>query len=316
MAGIPNADTATLRQLLNHTSGVPTWEFDSDWIRRGRGAELLVDRFWGKDETLQYLRHGRHSATNVAGAGYAYSNSNYTLLGMVVEKTTGRDLLIELRERIFTPLGLADIKLEGFEPVDAARIPARYHYDTPQFRRDAGLHASFRKVAPGLIDVSGSNLSTEWAAGGLMATARDLATFGRGLRDGKLVGPAALQRMLAFQLTNDPTSPGQSVGEGLFREPLEGGALIGEDGGVLGFGAVMGWLEHGDLVIAVMTNVGSMHAGDDAYFPLKLVRSARFLRAARRLAMELTPPGSAPGRHSAKSGATALGTPPAAITAP
>jgi D-alanyl-D-alanine carboxypeptidase len=292
---IPNGATATLRQLLNHTSGIPTWEFDADWIRRGRGDHLLTGHPWGKDETLDYLRHGRHPATNAPGAAYAYSNSNYTLLGLVIEKVTGRDALQELHARVLDPLGLTDIRMEGFEPVDASRMPARYHFNTPQFRRDAGLHTTFRPVAPGLIDVSASNLSTEWTAGGLVATARDLAVFARALRDGAVVGPAALRRMQAFIPTRDETDPGSEVGEGLFREPLDSGTLIGEDGGVLGFGAVMGWLEHDDLVVAVMTNVGSMHSGDTAYYPLKLVRSARFINAARRLAATLSPaPGTAP----------------------
>lgn len=293
---IPNAGTATLRQLLNHTSGVPTWEFDADWIRRGRGENLLTSRPWRKDETLDYLRHGRHAATNAPGAAYAYSNSNYTLLGLVIEKVTGHDAVQELHARVLDPLGLRDIRMEGFEPVDAARIPARYHFNTAEFRRDAGLHPSFRPVAPALIDVSASNLSTEWTAGGLMATARDLAVFARALRDGAVVGPAGLRRMQDFVPTHDDTDPGSAVGEGLFRETLEEGALIGEDGGVLGFGAVMGWLEHEDLVVVVMTNVGSMHSGDSAYYPLKLVKSAHFIRAARRLAATLSPPAATPSQ--------------------
>ena len=293
---IPNTDRATLHQLLDHTSGIPTWEFDADWIRRGRGADLLVGRPWRKDEPLEYIRHGRHPATNAPGAAYAYSNSNYTLLGLVIERVTGHDALHEIRARTLAPLGLSDIRLEGFEPVDGTRVPARYHFDTPEFRRTAGLHPSFRPVASGLLDVSASNLSTEWTAGGLLASARDLATFGRGLRDGAIVGPPGLQRMLDFRPTLDAEDPGSEVGQGLFREALEDGSkLIGEDGGVLGFGAVMGWLEREDLVIVVMTNVGSMHAGDSAYYPLRLVKSARFLRAARALGAALAPHG-APGR--------------------
>jgi len=137
--------------------------------------------------------------------------------------------------------------------------------------------------------VIGSGRATEWTAGGLVSTARDLAAFALALRDGHVVSAAALQRMQAFIPTRDDSDPGSAVGEGLFREPLDGGQLIGEDGGVLGFGAVMGWLEHEDLVLAVMTNVGSMHSGDGAYYPLKLVRSARFINAARRLARALAP---------------------------
>ena len=281
---IPNARSATIAQLLNHTSGVPTWEFDADWIRRGRGADLVTDRPWGKAETLDYLRHGRHPATNEAGKGYAYSNSNYTLLGLVIEKVTGHEALTEIHARLLDPHGLRAIRMEGFEPIDARHLPARYHFDTPEFRRDAGLHSSYRVVRPGLIDVSRSNLSTEWTAGGLVASASDLAEFARALRDGEVVSAAALARM---QPTIAADDPGEEAGAGLFREPLAGGSLIGYDGGVLGFGAVMGWLEDQDLVIVIMTNAGSMHSGDAAYYPLKLVRTARFVAAARRLGREL-----------------------------
>ena len=284
--GIPNADTATVRELLNHTSGIPTWEFDADWIRRGRGSELLIERYWRKDETLDYLREGRQPATNAPGAGYAYSNSNYTILGLIIEKVTGHDALREIRERILTPLGLTSVRLEGFEPIDLRRVPARYHLNTESFRRDAGLHTSFRVVTPMLIDVSASNLSTEWMAGGLLTTARDLAEFTRALRDGEVVSPAAMNRMLTFTAADEP---GEESGQGLFREPLENGSLIGFDGGVLGFGAVMGWLEGEDLVVVIQTNVGTMHSGDAAYYPLKLVKTAAFVTAARRLARELSP---------------------------
>jgi D-alanyl-D-alanine carboxypeptidase len=285
--GIPNADRATLRQLLAHTSGIPTWEFDADWIRRGRGSQLLTDRYWRKDETLDYIRDGRHAATNEPGMGYAYSNSNYTILGLVIEKVTGHDALVEIRERVLRPLSLSEIKMEGFEPIDPMRVPARYHFNTPEFRRDAGLHPSFRPVSASLIDVSSSNLSTEWTAGGLMATARNLAEFTRALRDGEIVGEAAMQRMLTFTPADEP---GEEAGQGLFRETLENGSLIGYDGGVLGFGGVMGWVEGEDLVIVILTNVGTMHSGDEAYFPLKLVKTASFVSAARRLARELSPP--------------------------
>ncbi len=278
--GIPNADTATIAELLNHTSGVPTWEFDADWIRRGRGADFVTSRTWGKAETLDYLRDGRHPATNRPGKGYAYSNSNYTLLGLVIERVTGHDAVAEIHRRLLDPLGLRGIRMEGFEPIDPRYLPARYHFDTPDFRRDAGLHPSYRPVRPGLIDVSASNLSPEWTAGGLVARPADLAEFARALRDGEVVSAAALRRMMPTVAADDP---GEEAGAGLFREPLSGASLIGYDGGVLGFGAVMGWLEDQDLVLVVMTNAGSMHSGDEAYYPLKLVRSARFVAAVRRL---------------------------------
>jgi D-alanyl-D-alanine carboxypeptidase len=287
LRGIPNASEATIGQLLNHSSGIATWEMDADWIRVGRGAQLDPEKWWGKSETLEFLREDRHPATNPPGVGFAYSNTNYTLLGLVLERVTGRAMVTLLHHDLLDPLGLKDIRLEGFEPIDGQRVPGRYHYGTAEFLRTAGRAAAFREVGNGLLDVSRSNLSTEWTAGGLLATAHDLAAFTLALRDGQVVSAAALQRMTHFSSTGEAD---EEVGQGLFREKMNPGWLIGYDGGVLGFGAVMGWFEQGDVVIALMANVGMMHAGDAAWFPLQLVRSAAFVHAAQRLAMHLTPP--------------------------
>lgn len=286
VSGIPNADRATVRQLLNHTSGVPSWEFDPQWIRHGRGAEMDVSHIWGKTEALNYLKSGRDKPTNEPGLGYGYSNSNYTLLGLIIERVTGHDAVLEIHHRILDPLGLTDIRFEGFEPIDKARLPSRYHFATPEFIRDAGLHTSFRRVSRQLIDVSQSNLSTEWTAGAVVATARDLALFVGALRDGRVVGAAGLARMAAFKATDDQD---EDMGEGLALDRYGGERLIGYTGNVLGFGAAVGWVPADDVVLAVMTNVGAMHAGDSAYYPEKLLKDTRLISAARALAHELAP---------------------------
>ena len=84
----PNTGTATLRHLLNHQSGIPTWEFQEDWIRKGRGAEMELGYVWGKTETLEYCTGDLLSATNEPGQRYSYSNTNYTILGLIIEAVT------------------------------------------------------------------------------------------------------------------------------------------------------------------------------------------------------------------------------------
>jgi D-alanyl-D-alanine carboxypeptidase len=286
VAGIPNADRATVRQLLDHTSGVPSWEFDSQWIRNGRGAAMDVDHIWGKTEALDYLKSGRDKAANEPGAGYSYSNSNYTLLGLIIEKVTGHDAVQEIHARILAPLGLTDIRFEGFEPVDASRLPSRYHFGTAEFLRDAGMHPTFRRIDRRLIDVSRSNLSTEWTAGAVVATATDMVLFARALRDGRIVSPSGLKRMESFKSTDDKD---EDMGQGLALDRYGKERLIGYTGNVLGFGAAVGWVPEQDVVIALMTNVGAMHAGDSAYYPEKLLKETRVIAAARALARELAP---------------------------
>jgi D-alanyl-D-alanine carboxypeptidase len=106
-------------------------------------------------------------------------------------------------------------------------------------------------VRPDLLDVSAANLSGEWTAGGLVTTARDLATFAVGLRD----------------------DAGWQVGHGLFRDQRFGGrTCIGHDGGVLGCTASFFWVEGTDAIIVLLTNVGVMHAGN---VPVNMLRAAK-----------------------------------------
>jgi D-alanyl-D-alanine carboxypeptidase len=128
----------------------------------------------------------------------------------------------------------------------------------------ASLNDRFPEVRPGLIDVSASNLSVKWTAGGLVSTASDLVAFGRALRDGRLIGAAEANRMAPF--FEVPAKSGETgkpaVSLGLFRHVIEGvGPVLGHGGAVLGSTASLWWSSHPDLVLAVVCNVGTTHAG-------------------------------------------------------
>jgi D-alanyl-D-alanine carboxypeptidase len=254
---IANVGTATLAQLMNHTSGIPSWEDDPRWIRDARGAGIDPNRRWQPADSLAYI-DGK-PALSPPGTEYHYANTNYTLLGLAIEAVTGQPLASEIRRRILAPLELHDTYLEGFqsEPVD--HLPRRYHFDTEMFRTMAGIAPSFTTARPGLLDVSTSSLAPEWAAGGMVMTARDLANFAVALRDGRLLAPKEMTFMMAWR----PAEPGKQVGHGLFRYDRGNDRhTIGNVGAVLGFGAQMEWLEGGDAVFVSLSNVGSIDAGD------------------------------------------------------
>jgi D-serine dehydratase len=289
--GIANAGHATIAQLLNHTSGVPSWEDDPFWIRDGRGASLEVDRVWGKPDTLDYIKG--HPPAAAPGDIYGYSNTNYTLLGLIIEKVTGADAVGEIHERILKPLGLKDIYLEGFESVPEDRISHRYHWATPDFRRDAGVNAAFTEVRPGLIDVTRSNLSVEWTAGGMVATARDMALYGAALRDGKLLTPNSME-FLAQWL---PAGKTMQVGHNVFREEHpDGFTLIGHNGAVLGFSATLYWIEGADAVVAAMCNVGVMHSGEGCKGINSMVKTREFLETVLQITGERSDVSAIPRR--------------------
>lgn len=271
---VPNAATATLAQLMNHTSGIPSWEEVPRWVREARGASYDPRRAWSEASGLSYLRGLR--PLGPPGSLYHYSNTDYTILGLIVQKVTGHRLMFEIRRRILAPLGLQDTYLEGYEPVPENRVARRYQFATAEFRRTAGVSKVFTEVRPSLIDVSASRLSPEWAAGGILATASDLARFALALRDGRLLTPASMRFMTEWRATDQP---GTEVGHGLFRSLRRDGLYqIGHTGNVLGFTADMDWLEGSDAIVVALANVGSVDAGD---VPLQKGGSREFFRAAQ-----------------------------------
>ncbi len=284
VAGIPNADKATIAQLLNHTGGVPSWEDDPVWIREGRGAQLDVKRIWGKTATLPYIKG--HAPLAPPGERYSYANTNFTLLGMIIEKVTGHEAVDEIHCRILDPLGLHDIHLEGFEPVPQDRLPHRYHWATADFRRDAGVNAAFPEMRPDLIDASQSNLSVEWTAGGMIATARDLALYGAALRDGRLLSPQSMKFMTDWSVS---TGEWGQIGHNLFRTTLpDSETIIGHAGDVLGFSGSLYWIDGTDAVVAVLSNVGSMHSGKVPGTAYTVARDPRFVKLAAEVAQSMS----------------------------
>jgi D-alanyl-D-alanine carboxypeptidase len=217
---------------MNHTSGIPSWEDDPRWLREARGADVDPGRRWQAADSLAYI-DGK-PALSPPGAEYHYSNTNYTLLGLVIEAVTGQ---------------------------------------------------SFTTARPGLLDVSDASLAPEWAAGGLVTTAHDLASFALALRDGRLL----TRKQLAFMQTWRPAEDGLQVGHGLFRSDRGNGRYtLGHQGSVLGFAAQMEWLEKGDAVFVSLSNVGSIDAGEvplDRHAALPLVlASFTYLASAKATA--------------------------------
>ncbi|MEM8611537.1 MAG: serine hydrolase, partial [Cyanobacteria bacterium P01_H01_bin.105] len=99
---IENSETITLRQLLNHSSGIPDF-LDDDFL-----AAIVSDpdHIWMPEDFLQ-LAYGE-SSDFAPGERHSYSNTNYTLLGLIIEAVTGDTLAGQLRSRIFAPLGMND----------------------------------------------------------------------------------------------------------------------------------------------------------------------------------------------------------------
>ncbi|TGO52291.1 hypothetical protein BOTNAR_0329g00040 [Botryotinia narcissicola] len=193
LAGMGNANNATIGGLLSHTAD------DLYWITEARGKKLDSKAIWGNKDTLNYVRRPSRPETG----RFSYSNTNYTLLGLIVEKTTGHSAESEIRWRILDPLNLMNTFLEHFEEVESRKenVPHRYHFATDIFRKTAGVCPSYSEYKwndVDLVNASESNLSVEWIAGGMISSTRDLLKFAISLRDGKLLSPSSMDLLTAW----------------------------------------------------------------------------------------------------------------------
>ncbi|MEO3804330.1 serine hydrolase domain-containing protein [Nonomuraea sp. B1E8] len=167
------AGQITVRQLLDHTSGIPDYfgalDKDSlfDFTTYYRPAEL-VKRSRSLDRQQE------------PGQAFSYSNTNYILLGMIIERLTGKSLADELDRRVFGPLHMNRTYLPT-KPPEGIRGPHGHGYQ-PDSQGE-------------LRDVDRINASSLWAAGGVVSTARDISVFQRAFAQGGLV-PPELQEVL------------------------------------------------------------------------------------------------------------------------
>jgi D-alanyl-D-alanine carboxypeptidase len=176
-AGAPvYGDHVTIRQLLNHTGGVPDYAAIVSVTMDGFGQGRF--RAWAPQELVALVADQPPSFP--PGTSWSYSNTGYVLLGLTVEAATGNRLGQELHRRIFRPLGLRD----SCFPVNALGIPSPMSCG---YR----LALSPRADVTGgqLVDVTLQNPSHAWAAGALVSGLQDLTCVLRALLSGRLLPP-------------------------------------------------------------------------------------------------------------------------------
>jgi D-alanyl-D-alanine carboxypeptidase len=202
----------TVRQLLQHTSGLP------DYLDHLTPEQILKDSL-GHHDPLELVQIAlAQPRLFVPGTGWAYSNTNYLLAGMLIEKVTGRPYGEAIDQRVIRPLGLHDTSVPGDEP----NIPG----DHPQGYGKQGNSDP--------IDLSEFNPSIAGAAGAMISSAADLNQFIGALVNGRLLPPPELQAMMTTRPTGDSSK--DAYGLGLQSTPLPcGGLYWGHDGGILGF---------------------------------------------------------------------------------
>ena len=247
---IPNGNAITVRMLLNHTSGLFNYTFDPEVLKAFTGQDT---RIW---TPRQLIAAGvRHDPMFAPGAGYSYSNTNYVALGLVAEKATGHTLGDLIQERIARPLRLKDTHLgtraggnlaHGYEP-DAAHIGPLLPPGVP-----AGTAFAGPARPAGYVDTTGINPSTEWAAGGMVSTARDWARFDSALLSGKLL-PAAQLKEMRTTVAEESEFPDRRYGLGLEQVVTPCGTVWGHNGQVPGYSSENYTDANGKRTVSVLT---------------------------------------------------------------
>lgn len=229
-----------LRHLLHQTSGVPEFlflpefgEHSSEVDRPASELRAMIAR-----QPLQFA----------PGERWSYSNSNYTLLGAIIERVSGMPYEKFLEQEVFKPLGLTSF--HHCSP----------HPSAPNHARGYGLRNGTILAAPP------ENMNWARGDGGLCANAMDLARWMRALATGQAVSPGSFQRMITSAPARDGTVPAYGFGLSLVGlEDPNGGRdgsrrKIAHHGLMTGFSGMLSFYPEEDLVIAVLTNRGGLWA--------------------------------------------------------
>ncbi|MEV4758158.1 serine hydrolase domain-containing protein [Micromonospora sp. NPDC049559] len=211
-------DGVTVRMLLNHTSGIG--DYDSVLFQSGEDIERIRSVTYPPDEVARIGLGAPR--TGAPGESYAYSNTNFVLAGLILERVTGRPAAEEMTRRIIRPLGL----YQTYFPATSTTI--------------VGPHsAGYIPWYDGeLRDFSEYNMSVFWGAGDVVSTSADLDTFFRALLRGKLLEPAELAEMRTT-VPMDPAFPDAAgYGLGLYWVTLPCGQVWGHDGLVFGHSTI------------------------------------------------------------------------------
>ncbi|MFD9600254.1 serine hydrolase domain-containing protein [Streptomyces sp. NPDC059970] len=189
----------TLRALLSHTSGLYNYTADTSAHPVSATAAVRVAM--------------AHRPTNAPG-GYAYSNTNYVVLGLIVQRVTGHDYATEIRHRIITPLRLTGTSLPGAR----TSLPAPHRRGYTRDPADGSLR-----------DVTALDPRTAGAAGELISTLADLNRFYAALLGGRLLPPAQLATLLNTGATHGV------YGLGIYPQKLSCGTTVwGHNGHIAG----------------------------------------------------------------------------------
>ncbi|CAA9444400.1 MAG: Beta-lactamase class C-like and penicillin binding proteins (PBPs) superfamily [uncultured Rubrobacteraceae bacterium] len=260
LPGLPDRwSKVTLRQLLNHTSGIPDFSLDEGYrkalfasLKKAPPPEKLLTYVYDEDLLFE------------PGSKYHYSNSDNIAVGLMVESATGRTYERQLREHVYGPLGLKKTTLPAGPNL---RAPYIHGYDNDPSEQPPEDYSEI--VAAGW----------SWASGGIVSTPSDLNDFIRGYVGGKLFDKQtrAKQRRVLEGGSSEPPGPGKnSAGLAVFRYGTKCGTVWGHTGNTPGYTQFMAASPDGSRSVVVSVNE-QLNPKDGAPGVFKALRKAEGL---------------------------------------
>ncbi|WP_250030687.1 serine hydrolase domain-containing protein [Paractinoplanes maris] len=247
----------TVRQLLQHTSGLHN--YTNELAALGSAEAYQAHRFDHYEPADLVALAMKHEPSFAPGARWEYSNTNYILAGMIIERVTGRSWGSEVRSRILRPLGLHDTSYPG----DRRTLPRPY----------ARAYQQFAPGAP-LVDVTEFNPTAAGAAGGMVSTTADLTRFWRAVQRGELLRPAQAAQMHRTVLADGMQDllPGIRYGLGIFWVPNACGGFWGHPGDVVGTSTFNGVTGPGDRAVVLYRTTGLADEARSAAVDNRIIR--------------------------------------------
>ncbi len=241
---IENADTATIRQLLQHSSGIYNYILDTNF-QLASFNDLIKE--WSANELLDYAR-GKDAYFS-PGTDVRYSNTGYIFLGMIISNLENKPFYEVFEEKLFLPFGLNSTQFAANDPVPNQII--RGYID---------LYSNLNLI--NTTYYSGWDYFT--ADGGLISNAYDLNRFTMALFNGEIISQASLDEMLHVRYPNNPDNDffPTAFGLGTFKIQTEWGEAYLHSGDAIGYYATMMYFPESDTTICwtVNANYGKIDA--------------------------------------------------------
>jgi D-alanyl-D-alanine carboxypeptidase len=258
LPGVPNGDNITIAELLEMRSGLYNYtnapevsaSLDRDPTKVWSPAELLAIAF-------------AHPPNFPPGTAFEYSNTNYALLGLIIEKVDGKPLAQAMQDRLFGPLGLQNTILPA-NSVNTIPDPYSHGYlygsssvalvGSPPYSPEIQAAARAGTLLP--KDYTDVNHSFATAAGGAISTAKDIATWIQALVAGRVLNAPYQRRWLDSLQPEDPNKPdGQRYGYGISQLRWGQNTVYFHGGETVGYNSFIGYDPNNQMTLVFWTNL-------------------------------------------------------------